>query len=1371
MKTTRKIFIINKLLLLSILLFANLLIISQSNLTFSHNISIPDNPVLDYSSGALDIISANNKIFVYTMHKIIVLDDGGNIVDYIPFDVDERYGKFNPVYHNPRFQVTDFQLMTRFEEFGQEDMLVVTPNLDIMHINTNTLETDIWLSIPSSDPNLLHLAPLHGVCILKYEPINKRLFWLIKGRQEEPVASNPSCVGNFHYREVYFGVYNYNNSTFSRLDYFHHLTVSDDNDEYRNKNISDFEINGVNGNFFYLAKLNKLEIWEITASGFDHKHTIDTDNDIYGYFNNDPEDPIFYKFSKLVYINDGNTHKIAALPYEYTNEYELQPEKVPLIYIFDCDNYTAQRETINAPNVRIIDGVYLPQTNELAICFSKDPDDQIEKVIVNELEYESDIAIYNFDPGTHNWLQQKALLSSDNTTPIPEIDVNSPYNMMVMGNEVLVSKQDEIVRLYHVGNEYTTTGIGSVNSENNYFGKGTSFVDNDGNLQGCIINTAGGKIVKFSKQSVNPIVYNGALRLTYPVNHITSSNDGEKLFYFNKLNIEGGGFFVYDADDGSVFNVNDDTPTNNDFTSPIGDCIYNNFNNEFLVSENKDFGTAQCATIKRYNPDGTIITQAINLEFDNIKYQNAKEMYIDNNGVLNIMVNTRVGDNNNPNHPTLIQLDATSTNYSLIAEHQISQLPVSTNTAEFYSTHFCTSKNPNMLFLTVTPQEISMPSYHSEFNSMYNPNRDPNNGYLYSIINGQLNKESDITFKNPGKIICPDDGNENHQSVFEGKVYILSDKLNVHDYTSKSSGFSNKKLNDIIYSPKHDRMFALADEIGLAECITDRASIVYEVTKSGNGYAFTELINEPGQSAAFFINEFDNRLYLHTKFDNKKLGETPSKLTPYNLETNLIEAAITLQNNTFQQNRCVYPELDNNHDYHYYVYNLNTPYIDHYRNKIYLPNGANSNVSVVDITDYLPLTQGYNWISIPRHLRDFTTGSTNLEDVFDISNFTNGYTELDIYHYDAHPDAEPRYEVWWDNSGWGYDPNNDEYISQVRSRKGYKIKVGNSSNNLRLTGELETPISSIYLYQNDTNWAGYFLQQKQNIFDALGDFEQDLSYIKHRNYYCFRNHNIIEGLPIALYPWYCNSLNTDIEYGEMVVLKPVSDIVGFKWSNTGILPIVAEEDAPEYFTYEETIDYTAFIIELDSTQNPAELGAIVNDSCIGAAVVQPNDSLVIIQAYLGAQSGDSVVFEEYTGNKSSENSLIKDYFVFNEENKTHEKRIIKTGENKDRYFISFKNKKTEIPEDLIDMVNIYPNPVKNQLNIDYQTMVESDIEIIIFDAMGRKCAILLKTTQPKGTYSIYWNLKNSSNRKVEKGIYIIQLKIDNDIVNKKVIVN
>ena len=213
-KTRCGFFVIGIIILMALFL-VNLSIVAQTT-NFEGNISVPEvTEVNDYASGILDVIAANGKFFAYTGDKIIVLDsDGETVLDILQFtENEERFGKYNPVYHNSRLHMPGVNVMAIFNNpssvNNREDLFIVTPNLDIMLLNTNTL---LWTMVKSIPNDLTNFQPLHGVCRIKYDSYHNRLYWLIKGRQENelhPIASN--CTGQFHYRAVYFVIYEVDN--------------------------------------------------------------------------------------------------------------------------------------------------------------------------------------------------------------------------------------------------------------------------------------------------------------------------------------------------------------------------------------------------------------------------------------------------------------------------------------------------------------------------------------------------------------------------------------------------------------------------------------------------------------------------------------------------------------------------------------------------------------------------------------------------------------------------------------------------------------------------------------------------------------------------------------------------------------------------------------------------------------------------------------------------------------------------------------------------------------------------------------------------------------------------------------------------------
>ncbi len=183
------------------------------------------------------------------------------------------------------------------------------------------------------------------------------------------------------------------------------------------------------------------------------------------------------------------------------------------------------------------------------------------------------------------------------------------------------------------------------------------------------------------------------------------------------------------------------------------------------------------------------------------------------------------------------------------------------------------------------------------------------------------------------------------------------------------------------------------------------------------------------------------------------------------------------------------------------------------------------------------------------------------------------------------------------------------------------------------------------------------------------------------------------------------------------------------------------------------------------------MGAFINDSCIGACTLTPTDTLVIIKGYIGNQPGDSVVFEEYFATKLSNNKRITDYYVYNPEKQLKEKRTIRTGENRDAYFISFTAHEKQLPQNTNALFTVYPNPTNSKINIKYTVGTTAKVAVNIYDNYGRLVATIHNNVQHKGLYKLEWDLIGSNGKKLQTGLYIIKLKVDDYVISKKLVVN
>ncbi|MBC8047676.1 MAG: T9SS type A sorting domain-containing protein [Fimbriimonadaceae bacterium] len=80
-------------------------------------------------------------------------------------------------------------------------------------------------------------------------------------------------------------------------------------------------------------------------------------------------------------------------------------------------------------------------------------------------------------------------------------------------------------------------------------------------------------------------------------------------------------------------------------------------------------------------------------------------------------------------------------------------------------------------------------------------------------------------------------------------------------------------------------------------------------------------------------------------------------------------------------------------------------------------------------------------------------------------------------------------------------------------------------------------------------------------------------------------------------------------------------------------------------------------------------------------------------------------------------------------------------------------------------INIYPNPVHDELYISFDNSDQSPVTINIYDLYGE----LVNTINSSGN-QIVWNLTNASGGRVANSIYIIKFAKDNDSINTKKII-
>jgi hypothetical protein len=92
-------------------------------------------------------------------------------------------------------------------------------------------------------------------------------------------------------------------------------------------------------------------------------------------------------------------------------------------------------------------------------------------------------------------------------------------------------------------------------------------------------------------------------------------------------------------------------------------------------------------------------------------------------------------------------------------------------------------------------------------------------------------------------------------------------------------------------------------------------------------------------------------------------------------------------------------------------------------------------------------------------------------------------------------------------------------------------------------------------------------------------------------------------------------------------------------------------------------------------------------------------------------------------------------------------------------YASLSIKMDKLPE-TTEMKNAYPNPFNPETYIAYQLSEDTDVNITVFDMIGRHVKKLYDGRQLVGSYHVYWNAMDETGNKAPSGGYIIQMKTE-----------
>jgi len=428
---------------------------------------------------------------------------------------------------------------------------------------------------------------------------------------------------------------------------------------------------------------------------------------------------------------------------------------------------------------------------------------------------------------------------------------------------------------------------------------------------------------------------------------------------------------------------------------------------------------------------------------------------------------------------------------------------------------------------------------------------------------------------------------------------------------------------------------------------------------------------------------------------------------------------------------------------------------------LFIPNNFFSDFYQVELpTDNITLLpETINWISFPRLDRDNNDPVLVQPVLENIDPFPDHLSMTNLP-----PQEEEEISIEYTNNQWIVSG-----LTHIQSTRGYKLETSNTELSfLPMEGTQLDPAYPISIYEGYENWVGYYPTWQQDPFDALAEVLDELTLIKHHDWACVKEWGYIppDG---NLKPYWicCSKKSLKLKYADMIVLETMDDVT-FQWGN-GSSGTNQDLLSTEYFSFDEKPDYTPIFIDLDSTDNPVEIGAFIADSCIGASVVEEGDTLVMIRGYMPEDTAGEITFEEYNGATKSASGSIGDYYVLNTDRHVREKRIIHSGENKKYYHVSFRNDNSGI--DMINplILSVYPNPCQDHSRIDYFIPESSRVEFEIIDVFGRKVSETLTGDMAAGHYTML--LEEMNTNSLSPSIYLVRMSACGKTAIKRILIN
>jgi len=432
----------------------------------------------------------------------------------------------------------------------------------------------------------------------------------------------------------------------------------------------------------------------------------------------------------------------------------------------------------------------------------------------------------------------------------------------------------------------------------------------------------------------------------------------------------------------------------------------------------------------------------------------------------------------------------------------------------------------------------------------------------------------------------------------------------------------------------------------------------------------------------------------------------------------------------------------------------------------------------------IPFAQGWNLFSVP-----YVLDSSDLE-----FNFQDLVADASLVKIQ-------------DENGWSYEnmgifgdwTNN---IGDIQLDEGYKIKM-NSDDTIEFCGVLPDYPYPIPLHAG-WNIIGYPSTDVKNAMEVIEPIINEGTLVKMQNEsgYTIENFGIYGG-------WQNNIGNLEPGKGYKVkmneadtlwILSPSSDTITDTPVNPGVgfqvtanisekHAIVEPANCPELFSISSAevkhfdkayigngTDHMSFhLVEIPKKLffPGDEIAIFDGNSCVGAVTVDKN-CLTNNMITIPASSNDDMGMQGFiSGNQFAIRCwklTSNEEFILNYSHLSGDTVFTKNGTVLLALNSSLLRTSKEQPLMSSDII-CYPNPFTNRMYLKFNLGISSTVEINVFNQMGQIVRSLFANDLiPAGQHQIEWNGKNAEGHNLPRGVYIIQVTLNQTQTFKQLII-